>query len=183
MKKKYEKDVSDIMEKINYLEKQNEKLKNELKTEKYPKGALVYIMDYTDEEDDTYRLGKSDDINNRKKIYDTHTIYKKKVVLMKEVFCPLQFETCLKSLLYNYRIKNRKDFYKCDIRKIEKAFKNCEDSIQCMNQDGGDLKIINSNVHDIIQFKINILYDKQIMKQNMIHTYDNLLNNDNVITL
>ena len=43
-------------------------------------------MDYTDEEDDTYRLGKSDDINNRKKIYDTHTIYKKKVVLMKEVF-------------------------------------------------------------------------------------------------
>ena len=74
------------MEKINYLEKQNEKLKNELKTEKYPKGVLVYIMDYTDEEDDTYRLGKSDDINNRKKIYDTHTIYKKKVVLMKEVF-------------------------------------------------------------------------------------------------
>ena len=52
-----------------------------------------------------------------------------------------------------------------------------------MNQDGGGLKIINSNVHDIIQFKINILYDKQIMKQNMIHTYDNLLNNDNVITL
>jgi hypothetical protein len=49
-----------------------------LKTEKYPKGALVYIMDYTDEEDDTYRLGKSDDINHRKKIYDTHTIYKKK---------------------------------------------------------------------------------------------------------
>ena len=78
---------------------------------------------------------------------------------MKEVFCPLQFETCLKSLLYNYRIKNRKDFYKCDIRKIEKAFKNYEDSIQCMNQDGGGLKIINLNVHD------------------------NLLNNDNVITL
>jgi hypothetical protein len=102
---------------------------------------------------------------------------------MKEVFCPLQFETCLKSLLYNYRIKNRKDFYKCDIRKIEKAFKNYEDSIQCMNQDGGGLKTINSNVHDIIQFKINILYDKQIMKQNMIDTYDNLLNNDNVITL
>jgi hypothetical protein len=102
---------------------------------------------------------------------------------MKEVFCPLQFETCLKSLLYNYRIKNRKDFYKCDIRKIEKAFKNCEDSIQCMNQDGGGLKTINLNVHDIIQFKINILYDKQIMKQNMIHTYDNLLNNNNVITL
>ena len=180
LKKKYEKDVSDIMEKINYLEKQNEKLKNELKTEKYPNGALVYIMDYTDEEDDTYRLGKSEDMNHRKKIYDTHTIYKKKVILMKEVSCPLQFETCLKSLLYNYRIKNKKDFYKCNISKIEKAFKNCEDSINCMNQDGGGLNTINPNVHDIIQYKISKLYNKKITKENIIYTYNNLLNNDTI---
>ena len=39
------------MKKINFLEKQNDKLKNELKTEKYPNGSLVYIVDYTDEQE------------------------------------------------------------------------------------------------------------------------------------
>ena len=38
------------MKKINFLEKQNDKLKNKLKTEKYPNGSLVYIVDYTDEQ-------------------------------------------------------------------------------------------------------------------------------------
>jgi hypothetical protein len=37
-------------------------------------------------------------------------------------------------MLYNYRIKNKKDFYECDIKIIKKAFKN----IKCMNQTGGD---------------------------------------------
>ena len=66
------------MKKINFLEKQNNKLKNELKIEKYPNGSMVYIVDYTDELENMYRLGKSDDMNKRKKIYNTHTIYKKK---------------------------------------------------------------------------------------------------------
>ena len=63
------------MNKINLLEKQNDKLKNELKIEKYPNGSLVYIIDYTDEQTNMYRLGKSDNMKKRKQIYDTHTIY------------------------------------------------------------------------------------------------------------
>jgi hypothetical protein len=107
-----------------------------------------------------YRLGQSDDMEKRKKIYDTHTIYKKNIKLMKEVLCPLQFETCLKSMLYNYRIKNRKDFYECDIKKIEKAFEKCEDSIKCMNQTGGNIIINNKiqklkNKQEDIKIKIN----------------------------
>ena len=39
-------------------------------------------------------------------------------------------------MLYNYRIKNRKDFYECDIKKIEKAFEKCDDSIKCIEQTG-----------------------------------------------
>jgi prophage antirepressor-like protein len=77
LKKDYEDNINEIMNKINLLEKQNDKLKNELKIEKYPNGSLVYIIDYTDEQTNMYRLGKSDDMKKRKKIYDTHTIYKK----------------------------------------------------------------------------------------------------------
>ena len=82
-----------INKKDKLYRKRKQKTKD-LKTEKYPKGSLVYIMDYTDEEENMYRLGKSDDMENRKKIYDTHTIHKKGVIIMKEVKCPIQFETC-----------------------------------------------------------------------------------------
>jgi prophage antirepressor-like protein len=117
LKKEHESSINEIMKKINFLEKQNNKLNNELKIEKFPNGSLVYIVDYTDEQENMYRLGKSDNMDKRKKIYNTHTIYKKNIILMKEVLCPLQYETCLRSMLYNYRIKNRKDFFECNIQK------------------------------------------------------------------
>ena len=46
----------------------------------------------------------------RIKIYNTHSIHKKKVVHYVEVQCPLQLETCVRSMLYKYRFKNNKDF-------------------------------------------------------------------------
>ena len=75
---------------------------------------------------------------------------------MKEVLCPLQYETCLRSMLYNYRIKNKKDFYECDIKKIKTAFEKCEDSIKCMNQNGGS-KLINNKILTIINYEIEKL--------------------------
>ena len=108
-----------------------------------------------------YRLGKSDDMKKRKKIYDTHTIYKKNIVLMKEVKCPLQYETCLRSMLYNYRIKNKKDFYECDIKIIKKAFDECDKSIKCMNQTGGGTNKISFYIEKLnkkkekLEFKLN----------------------------
>ena len=139
LKKEHDTIMHEITRKLNFLEKENEKLKNELKTEKYPDGALIYFIDYTDEEENVYRLGQTNNLNHRKKIYDTHTINKKKVAFKEEVSCPIQYEICLKSMLYQYRIKNRKDFYKCHISKIEEAFEKCNNSITCMNQTGGNL--------------------------------------------
>jgi prophage antirepressor-like protein len=161
LKKEHESNINEIMKKINILEKQNEKLKNELKPEKYPDGLFVYIVDYTDEQENMYKLGKTDDMDKRKKIYNTHTIYKKNVILMKDVECPLQYETCIRAMLYNYRIKNRKDFYECNIKKIEKAFEKCDESIKCINQAGGNRTILDLEIDKLkkrinkIQLKIN----------------------------
>ena len=157
------------MKKINFLEKQNNKLKNELKIETFPNGSLVYIVDYTDEEENMYRLGQSDDMEKRKKIYNTHTIYKKNIILIREVVCPLQYETCIRAMLYNYRIKKRKDFYQCDIKKIEKAFEKCDDSIKCMNQVGGSNKIT------LITFKIEQLKKKKTQIIKKLNKYNKLL--------
>ena len=121
-------------------------------------------------ESNMYRLGKTDNMNKRKKIYDTHTIYKKNIILIKKVSCPLQYESCLRSLLYNYRIKNRKDFYECDIKKIEKAFDKCDESIKCMNQIGGN-KILTILDIEIEQLKQN----KEQLKLK-INKYNTILN-------
>lgn len=160
------------------MEKQNEKLKNELKTEQFPNGALVYIVDYTDEQENMYRLGKSDDMDKRKKIYNTHTIYKKKVVISQEVKCPLQYETCLKSMLYQYRIKDKKDFYECNIQIIKKAFANCDKSLKCMNQKGGGQYDDNNNniIFEIFNKQIQKLNNIKNKKQNDINKYIQLLN-------
>jgi hypothetical protein len=56
-------------------------LKNDLKVEKFPEGAMVYIVEEYDENNEIYyRLGKTDDMNKRIKIYNTHSIHKKEVV-------------------------------------------------------------------------------------------------------
>lgn len=145
MKKTYEKDKSDLLEKINYLEKQNKLMIQDMKKDKYPNGALVYFIDYSDDdnyEKDVYRLGETDDLKKRKSIYDTHMLHKKPVVIKEFVENTVRFETCLRSMLYDYRYKNKKDFYLCDLSIIKKAVKNCKRSIKNMNQKGGGLSEI-----------------------------------------
>jgi len=161
MKKSYEKDKYDLLEKINYLEKQNKLMIQDMKKEKYPEGALVYILDYSDDdlyEKDVYRLGETDDLNKRKAIYDTHMLHKKPVVIKEFVDDTVRFETCLRSMLYNYRYKNKKDFYLCNLSIIKKAFRNCKRSIKNMNQKGGGINEI-----DKLKLKANRL-DKKIIE-------------------
>jgi hypothetical protein len=46
-------------------------------------------------------------------------------------------------MLYKYRYKNRKDFFKCSISKVKKAFTECVNSIKCVEkQEGGNKYII-----------------------------------------
>jgi prophage antirepressor-like protein len=132
--KNYENELSELMEKINYLIKENENMKNELKHDLFPNGGVVYVIDYSDNGKTIYRIGKTGDMKARKSIYDTHTLYKKKVVDMFESDCPIQLETCIRSMLYKFRIKNKKDFYECDQQDIKRAFKNCVESFECMKK-------------------------------------------------
>lgn len=151
LKTKYENKMMNIIKKINYLEKQNEKIKNDLKKEKYPDGGLVYVIDYSEDNEEIYRIGMTNNINKRKKIYDTHSLHKKNIVYLLETECPLKLETCVRSLLYDFRFKDRKDFYVCDLKKIKKAFRMCKQSISCLNQSGGN----------VLEHKINNLKIKQ----------------------
>ena len=132
---------------------------------------MIYIVDYSDNDKHIYRLGQTNDLTKRKTIYDTHTAFKKNIVFTKVVACPLQYEICLKSMLYKYRIKNRKDFYECPLNKIRKAFNKCDDSIKCMNQIGGDYTDTN-----MINFYIDELSTRLGKIEAEIKKYNALLN-------
>ncbi len=172
IKKTYENQKSNLLEKINDLEKRNKIMTNDMKKEKFPDGALVYIIDYSDEDttvDGIFKLGKTNNLKNRKSIYDTHMLHKKQVICTEFTEKPLQLENCIRSMLYDYRYKNRKDFYICKLSEIKKAFTNCIKSIKNMNhQKGGSNSLIQSSKDiDLIKTKI-IKLDKYIDKYNKL---------------
>ena len=52
----------------------------------------------------------------------------------------LQLETCIRSILYKYKYKNIKDYFKCNFNKIIKVFNKYMKIIKCVeSQDGGNL--------------------------------------------
>ena len=151
-------EITLLQKKINELEHKNKLLKNDLKLEKFPEGAIVYIVeDYDIDKNIIYKIGKTDDLNKRIKIYNTHSIHNKLVVHYVEIQCPLQLESCVKSMLYKYRIKNRKEYFDCSLKKIKNAFNICMDSIKCIEseQNGGSIYKVT-----YYENKLNKLYEQ-----------------------
>jgi len=152
LKKEKDDEISELMMKLNMLKKENDDMKRELKKEKYPEGGMIYAIDYGDNEREIYRIGMTGNMNTRKQIYDTHTLYKKNIILTKEHNCPIKMEYCIRGMLYEYRIKNKKDFYICSLKELQEAFRTCAESIRCMEQHGGkfnfnnDIKILNKRI-------------------------------------
>ena len=122
LKKELNNEMVELSNKINVLTKQNEIYKNELTKEKYPCGGVFYVINYTEDFGyPVYRIGKTDNMKTRKAAYTTHSGVKRSMVITIQVENPVQVETCMRSLLYDYRYKNRKDFYECDLQIIEEC--------------------------------------------------------------
>lgn len=161
-------EINKLLNKITELENKNKMLLNDLKLEKFPDGAMVYVIeDFDTDGVKYYKIGKTDNMNKRISVYNTHSIHNKKVVHYVELLCPLQLETCIRSMLYKYRYKNKKDFFNCDINKIIKAFDKCMESIKCVEENisGGG----NNNHTDI----------NNIKKTYKVMYYENILNEVN----
>lgn len=164
----------------------------------------MYAIDYSDEDKEIYRIGMTNNMNMRKKIYNTlsqdllianleqveketfrfysltHTLHKQKVAIIKESPCPIQLESCVKVLLYNYRYKNNKDFFICSLDKIKSALRTCIKSLICVNK--GESKTNNLNQiggsNLIFNKKLNILLkNKKILLQRKINRLNNIMNN------
>lgn len=108
----------------------------------------------------------------RKKIYDTHSLHKKRVVIMEKNICPTRLEICVRSLLYDKRYKNRKDFYLCSFSEVKRAVDVCKKSIRSMRtvrkQTGGSKNAHAKNVllmHPVI---VSLKNDRNILRHKIL---------------
>jgi prophage antirepressor-like protein len=66
-----DKDITNLLQKINDLENKNKILLNDLKLEKFPEGGIVYVTKEIDENKETYyKIGKTDNMNKRIQIHN-----------------------------------------------------------------------------------------------------------------
>jgi prophage antirepressor-like protein len=185
LKRECQKEKDELMTKLQNITKKYETIKKDLTKEKFPKGAMIYFVDYSTDNEEIYRLGMTTDMNKRKQLYNTHTLHKRDVVVMKDSNDPKRLETCLRIMLYDYRYQNNRDYFICKLSIIKKALKKCIHGINEMknlkfntgsktNQKGGtDQKYLKSLVlNEIHNVKKQIsLHKKKINKLN-IKLYD-----------
>ena len=160
--KKIKLKIKNLNKKIKILEKNNKILKNNMTKHKYPKGTYIYII----EDDNKYKIGYTDNLEERLRTYNTGKANRSDYVYYKKTKCGKEIEICLKAMLNKYIYKSNKEFYDCNvniiINKILKCIKIEKDCIKCkdiknINQEGGKYDTNENN--DIIDYLIN--YYKQ----------------------
>ena len=80
-------------------------MKNELKKNKYPDGGIVYVIDYSTTNTEYYRIGMTGNMNKRKRIYDSHSLYKRNVVHTVKTKCPIRLEFSFRKVFLKKHLK------------------------------------------------------------------------------
>lgn len=152
-----------IKEEKQKMDKGNAQLKRDLHTETFPNGGVVYVIDYSTDYEEIYRLGMTANMTERKKIYNTHTYHKHPVVIIKDTIYPAKLELCIRAMLYDYRLK-KKDFYECKLSEFERAFNSCIKSCKEMEKSKNKLLIGGSKTNN----KKQITEYPKIIEKNLI---------------
>ncbi len=112
--------VENLNKKISVLEK-------DLKNEKYDLGDTVYIYKEIDELGEIYfRVGETENLNSRLIKHNSSSVHKKELFVKIKTTHKKHLEECIKAHLYQYRYKDRKDYFKANPRLIKKAIGNCK---------------------------------------------------------
>ena len=138
------------------IEQKDKKIKileNDLKKDIYPVGNYSYIFQEKDELGETFfRIGQSGNLKSRMANHNSSSIHKKIISFQIKTDNKLQFESCLRNSMFNFRYKNNKDYYKIPKDKIKDAIKICKNIVKNFKNDniitGGSYNIDIDNDDD-----------------------------------
>lgn len=123
LKTKYKSKLKKINNELNKLKLEYAEMENNLKKDNFPSGGLFYVMKTNKE--NVLKIGISNNMNTRCSTYNTSIVNNVKILYYKKIKCPVEIELCMKSLLYKYRYRNKREFYTCEIDIIKKALNKC----------------------------------------------------------
>jgi hypothetical protein len=141
---------------INQQTKKIEILENDLKKEVLPKDGYCYIYLEKDELGiEYYRLGQSGNLQKRFHNHNSSSAHKKIIAFKIKTDNIIHFESCLRGVMFDYRYKNDKDYYKLPIDKIKDAIKKCKNIVKEFKNDTNKIYTAD-NIHNIEGGSINI---------------------------
>ena len=112
---------------INNQTRKIELLENDMKNNIYPKGGHCYVFEEKDELYEIYyRIGQSGNMTKRMANHNSSNSHKKVVIYKIKTDNILHYENCLRGIMFDFRYKHNKDYYKIPLDKLSDAVKNCK---------------------------------------------------------
>lgn len=126
------KEIIELKEIITTKDNEIKILKHNLKTPKYPKGKVVYIIrliednfDFDKETKYFLKFGKTKNMKTRDANYNTASKNRIQIIRTIEVNDLKIIEVCVLKKMKDFKIKDRKDFFECTYNEIIKETASC----------------------------------------------------------
>ena len=119
--------VKKLNDKLRKANRTIKALKNNHPKKNLPKGGVMYIVrpiDATNKK--MLKPGHSGNLKDRLHKYNTSVPNNMELLFVIEVDDPVMVENCMKAILKPYLYRKKKEYYECDLSKVEDVIKGCK---------------------------------------------------------
>ncbi len=145
--------------------KQIEILETNQKPKLNIKGGIIYVLEAQNSTTTLYKLGKTTDLKNRMKTYNTGNANDVEPLFILKVPDVDSIETCIKAACKTYRYRKYKEVYEIDIDVLKEVITRCNDTITfaIKNNVKNPKKVMKNNINKMKEKKNKyfLLIDKK----------------------
>lgn len=103
--------------------------KNNNKKRFFEHGGYIYIVRPIDSKDDLFKVGKTNNLKNRLKTYNTTVPNDIELLFYIKVDNIHAVEKCVKAVMDSYQYRHNKEYYECSLKTLKQAITSCNDLI------------------------------------------------------
>ena len=118
---------------IKGLEEKIKKLENNQKPKVNPTKGIIYVIRALNNNATLYKLGKTVNLKNRMKLYNSGLSDDAEIVLVYESDDIDRLEKCIKLMMKPSQYRKYKEIYQVDLDIIKKAINNCDSKLKEIN--------------------------------------------------